>query len=428
MISLGLAGALLLAMVVWPFPAGAQAADACAACHRDTGDERLAAPARSYDADIHKAKGFGCVDCHGGDSRETGMESMDPRRGFIGKIARPQMAQVCGRCHSDAGFMKRYNPSLRVDQVAEYATSVHGRRLRELRDPKVATCASCHPPHAIRPRSDPKSSVHPLRVADTCTRCHADAKYMAGYKIPTDQLEKYKSSVHWAAMTEKGDLSAPTCNSCHGNHGAVPPGVNWVGNVCGQCHTVQADLFKTSVHAKAFAEMGTPGCATCHENHAIRPAGDFMLGLGEKAVCSTCHGPDDQGGKGAVEMQARITSLHSQLEKADALLLGAERAGMEVSQAQFDLNGARNDLIKARAAVHAFKVDAVKQAVEPGLAVSAKAHARGLRALEELGFRRKGLAVSLIVIIALIAGLVVKIRQLERRRDSRPRTEEASHD
>jgi hypothetical protein len=317
--------------------------------------------------------------------------------------------------------MKRYNPSLRVDQVAEYATSVHGRRLRELGDPKVATCASCHPAHGIRPRSDPKSSVHPLHVADTCGRCHADAKYMASYKIPTDQREKYKTSVHWAAMTTKGDLSAPTCNSCHGNHGAVPPGVGWVGNVCGQCHNVQADLFKSSVHTKAFAEMGTPGCATCHENHAIRPPGDFMLGLGDKAVCSTCHGPDDKGGKSAVEMQARISSLKAELEKADAILLRAERAGMEVSQAQFELNGARDDLIKARAAVHAFKVDAVKQAVEPGLAVSAKAYARGLRALEELGFRRKGLAVSLVVIFALIAGLVVKIRHLERPR-------EASHD
>jgi predicted CXXCH cytochrome family protein len=421
MTGLGLAGALLLSLWLWPSQAGAQAADACAACHLETGDERLAAPARNFGGDIHKAKGFGCVDCHGGDSRETGMEAMDPRKGFIGKLSRQQLAPVCGRCHSDAAFMKRYNPSLRVDQAAEYATSVHGRRLRELGDPKVATCASCHPPHAIRPRSDPKSSVHPTHVADTCARCHADAKYMAGYKIATDQLEKYKSSVHFAAMTVKGDLSAPTCNSCHGNHGAVPPGVNWVGNVCGQCHTVQADLFKASVHAKAFTEMGTPGCATCHENHAIRSPGDFMLGLGDKAVCSACHGADDKGGKSAVEMQARIGSLRTDLEKADALLRQAERAGMEVSQAQFDLNGARDDLIKARAAVHAFKVDAVKQAVEPGLAVSAKAHARGLRALEELGFRRTGLAVSLVVIFALIAGLVVKIRHLDRSR-------EASHD
>jgi hypothetical protein len=421
MTGLGLAGALLLALVLWPSHAGAQAADACAACHLETGDERLAAPARSFDGDVHKAKGFGCVDCHGGDSRATGMEAMDPRKGFIGKPSHQQVIQVCGRCHSDASFMKRYNPSLRVDQVAEYATSVHGRRLRELGDPKVATCASCHPAHSIRPPSDPQSSVYPLHVADTCGRCHADGKYMASYKIPTDQVEKYKTSVHWAAMTAKGDLSAPTCNDCHGNHGAVPPGVGWVGNVCGQCHTVQGDLFRASVHARAFAQMGTPGCATCHENHAIHPPGDFMLGLGDKAVCSSCHGPDDKGGKSAVEMQARITSLRTEVEKADALLGRAERAGMEVSQAQFDLNGARDDLIKARAAVHAFKVDAVTQAVEPGLTVSAKAHARGLRALEELGFRRKGLAVSLLVIFALIVGLVVKIRQLDRR-------VEASHD
>lgn len=427
--SLGFAGALLLALVLWPSPApAAQATDACAACHLETGDDRLAAPAKSFDGDIHKAKGFGCIDCHGGDSREAGMEAMNPRKGFIGKISRPQQAQVCGRCHSDAGFMKRYNPSLRVDQVAEYATSVHGRRLRELNDQKVATCASCHPAHGIRPRSDPKSSIHPLHVADTCGRCHADAKYMADYKIPTDQLEKYKSSVHRAAMTTKGDLSAPTCNSCHGNHGAVPPGVSWVGNVCGQCHTVQADLFKSSVHAKAFADMGTPGCATCHENHAIHAPGDFMLGLGDKAVCSACHAADDNGGKSAVEMQARIGALHTEVEKADALLMRAERAGMEVSQVQFDLNGARDALVKARAAVHAFRLDAVKQAAEPGLAVAAKAHARGLQALEELGFRRKGLAVSLVVICALIAGLVVKIRQLEGGRGARSRAEEASHE
>jgi hypothetical protein len=428
MTGLGLAGALLLAIVLWPSEAGAQATDACAACHLETGDERLAGPARNFVGDIHKAKGFGCVDCHGGDSREAGMEAMDPRKGFIGKPSRPQVIQVCGRCHSDAGFMKRYSPSLRVDQVAEYATSVHGRRLRELSDPKVATCASCHPAHAIRPRSDPKSSVHPLHVAETCGRCHADAKYMAGYKIPTDQMEKYRTSVHWAAMTAKGDLSAPTCNSCHGNHGAVPPGIGWVGNVCGQCHTVQAELFKTSVHAKAFTDLGTPGCATCHENHAIHPPGDFMLGLGDKAVCANCHGPDDKGGKSAVAMRTLIDSLRADSEKAAALLQRAERAGMEVSQAEFDLNGARDDLVKARAAVHAFKIDAVKQAVDSGLSVSAKAHARGVRALDELGFRRKGLAVSLVVILALIAGLVVKIRQLDRRTDVRSQAGEASHE
>jgi hypothetical protein len=37
-----------------------------------------------------------------------------------------------------------------------------------------------------------------------------------------------------------------------------------------------------------------------------------------------------------------------------------------------------------------------------------------VRALDDLRFRRRGLAVSVVVIVALIGGLVLKIRQLER--------------
>lgn len=418
----GAAAALgLLGLAAWGLgpgtpPASAQAAkEGCVTCHLETGDERLAKPVKDFAEDIHAAKGFGCVACHGGDAKATGIEAMDPAKGYIGKPERAQMAQVCGRCHADARFMKRYNPALRVDQVTEYATSVHGRRLKELGDPKVATCASCHPAHSIRPPSDPKSSVHPLRVAETCGRCHGDAKYMEGYRIPTDQLARYKTSVHWQTMSAKGDLSAPTCNDCHGNHGAAPPGVGWVGNVCGQCHTVMADLFAKSVHAKAFAQMGQPGCVTCHDNHEIRPAGDELLGLGEKAVCRTCHDAADKGGKTATAMRAVLDGLQRESEQAGAVLAKAEEAGMEVSQAQFDLAGAKDALIKARAAVHAFVLDAVRKEAEPGLAVSAKAYGRGVRALDELQFRRKWLAVSVAVILALIGGLVLKIRQLERR-------------
>jgi hypothetical protein len=406
---------MLLTLLAPLATASAQPKDNCAACHLEIGDERLTAPAKEFGEDIHRRKGFGCVACHGGDAGEAGMEAMDPAKGYIAKPARRQIAPLCGRCHADAQFMKQYNPALRVDQVAEYATSVHGRRLRELDDPKVAVCVSCHPAHSIRPPADPKSSVHPLKVAETCGRCHADPAYMKGYPIPTDQLEKYRTSVHWQAMTAKGDLSAPTCNDCHGNHGASPPGVKWVGNVCGQCHSVMADFFTKSVHAKAFAAMGTPGCATCHENHAIKEAGDQMLGLEAGAVCATCHAADDKGGTSAVAMRKLIDSLAAAARGAGAVLLQAERAGMEVSQAQFDLNGAQEALVKARAAVHTVRVDAVKREVEPGLAISARAQARGARALDELGFRRKGLVVSVAIILALIAGLVLKIRQVDRR-------------
>jgi predicted CXXCH cytochrome family protein len=406
-------------------PGGAASgAESCVGCHLEVGDERLAAPVKAFAKDIHAAKGFGCTACHGGDPKETGMEAMDPAKGYIGKPGRREILQVCGRCHSDARFMKQYNPALRVDQVAEYLTSVHGRRLREAGDPNVAVCTSCHPAHSITPPSDPQSSVHPLRVAETCGRCHADPKYMASYKIPTDQLQKYRGSVHWATMSQKGDLSAPTCNDCHGNHGAAPPGVSWVGNVCGQCHTVMAEFFAKSPHAKAFTQMGLPGCAACHENHEIKPAGDAMLGMGDGAVCAGCHAPDDKGGSTAVRMRALIDGLAAEHGRAGAILSQAEHAGMEVSQAQFDLNGAKDALVKARAAVHAFALAAVQKEAEAGVAVATRAQARGVRALEELRFRRVGLVVSVAIIVALIAGLVLKIRELDRRaarRESSPK-------
>ena len=405
-------GALALVMA-WPAPAQPQATSGCITCHLEIGDDRLVKPVKEFTEDIHAAKGFDCVACHGGDAKASGPEAMDPAKGFVGKPARRDLPQLCGRCHSDARFMRRYNPSLRVDQVAEYATSVHGRRLRELGDPKVAVCTSCHPAHSIRPPSDPKSSVHPLHVADTCGSCHAAAKYMEPYKIPTDQLQKYKGSIHWQTMSVKGDLSAPTCNDCHGNHGAAPPGISWVGNVCGQCHSIMADLFAKSVHAKVFAQMGNPSCVTCHENHEVKETSDAMLGLADKAVCAGCHGADDPGGKAAVAMRGLIDSLSREFDRARTLLTQAEHAGMEVSQAQVDLNGAKDALIKARAAIHTFRVEPVKTDVEAGLGISAKAYSRGVRALDELQFRRKWLAVSVVLILALIAGLVLKIRQFD---------------
>lgn len=392
-----------------------QQADSCSTCHLAIGVDRLTQPVQQFKDDIHAAKGFGCVSCHGGDATSPGMEAMDRAKGYIGKPTPTQVIEVCGRCHSDARFMRQYNPSLRIDQVAEYYTSVHGRRLRELKDPKVATCASCHIPHSIRPPSDSRSSVYPLRVADTCGSCHANAEYMAPYKIPTDQLAKYKKSIHWKMMTSKGDLSAPTCNDCHGNHGAAPPGISWVGNVCGQCHAINAELFSKSRHGQIFVQMGIPGCATCHSNHEILETSDAMLGVGDKAICGNCHTPQDTGGKTAVAMRETIEKLRTDYETAHAILAKSENAGMEVSQPLFELNGAKTALVKARAAIHGFNLDGVNAEVKQGLEISDKARSRGVRALDELQFRYKGLAVSVLVILALVVGLVLKIRQMERK-------------
>ena len=413
------AGPLVFIIIVLFFPWSTLAqpkAGSCVGCHLMIGVEKLSTPAKDFAQDIHSAKGFGCVSCHGGDSTNPGMGAMDPTKGYIGKPNHGQIPAVCGRCHSDAQFLKRYNPALRVDQVTEYYTSVHGQRLKQLGDPKVATCVSCHSAHSIKPASEPTSRVHPLKVANLCGSCHADRTLMKPYGITTNQLQEYKKSIHWKKMRVEGDLSAPTCNDCHGNHGATPPGISWVGNVCGQCHAVMAQLFARSVHAKVFIQMGTPGCATCHGNHEVAKAGDEMLGIADGAVCAACHSAESQGGKAAVAMRKAMDSLRDKYDKGHGKLLEAERAGMEVSQAQFQLNNAKDALVKGRTAVHSFSVEAVTKEIEVGLGVSNKAYARGVEALHELQFRRRGLAVSVGIILILIVGLVIKIRQLERKR------------
>ncbi len=77
------------------------------------------------------------------------MDAMSKAAGFRGKIQRNQIPELCGHCHSDGAFMRKYNPSLRTDQLAQYKTSVHGKRLLQ-GDTKVAVCIDCHGVHDLR--------------------------------------------------------------------------------------------------------------------------------------------------------------------------------------------------------------------------------------------------------------------------------------
>jgi hypothetical protein len=387
--------------------------DMCIECHRAFESDSLAGPVGHFEADVHATAGFGCVDCHGGDASIAGPGGMDPALGFIGVPRGEEVIAVCGRCHSDGEFMRQFNPSLRVDQVAEYWTSRHGQRLAVAADTAVATCADCHAPHGMRRASDPKSTVYPPTVASTCGRCHDDAARMGPYDIPVDQHEKYVRSVHHEAMIEGGDISAPTCNDCHGNHGAAPPGLAWVGNVCGQCHAVMADQFAESQHSRTFAALGMPGCATCHGNHEILAAGDSLLGLGEGAVCATCHSDGDPGGRAAMTMRTEIDSLVSGIDSAAFVLRQAEEAGMEVSAAQADLTDANSALVMGRAAMHSFSAAAVAEALAPGHEIAGASLEDGRSALQDLRVRRLGLIASVAIILMLILALVLKIRQIE---------------
>jgi Cytochrome c3/Cytochrome c7 and related cytochrome c len=326
----------------------ARAETSCVICHSDAEIfepheiETVEAVARG----IHGEVGLSCHDCHGGnpdpafaDDEDAAMDESYAPNPYIGVPGRLEIPESCAHCHADAEYMKRYKPDIRIDQLREYRTSRHGRLLAQ-GDTKVATCVDCHGAHGVLAPSAPDSPVYPTQVAKTCAKCHADPEHMAGYTLadgrplPTGQYAQWQRSVHAAALLEKGDFSAPTCNDCHGNHGATPPGVASIVFVCGQCHAREAELFAQSdkrvgfQHHNEDMEDGSAcadchddsepafrvtgvhrfnECATCHDNHAVVSPRITMLAPLPEIPCVFCHEP---GPGGAPAPEAPVAQEH----------------------------------------------------------------------------------------------------------------------
>lgn len=402
----------------------------CTACHGESdlweGEKRrFHVTEKDLAKDIHWQKGLRCHDCHGGDPTTRHYPSAHDVEGAkFRSIKSPKdIPGFCGHCHSDIEYMRNYQASPRTDQLPEYWTSGHGKQLKATGDPQVAVCTSCHGgKHQLYAIRDLESPVYPTRIAKTCATCHSDPKVMEGRKyhgrpLGTHQYEEWQQSVHGKALLEKGDLSAPSCNRCHGNHGAAPQNVDSVANVCGNCHSKVSELFVKTRMKHRFEQVGLPGCATCHGNHLIRHPTDEMLGMGEKASCVKCHG---EGRHGATLAGAEVArTLRSQLDQlsqlitqAEAKVAEAERLGMEVSGPRFDLRKAFDARVNARTLIHSFAPDPVEHALSEGIQTASEVEERAEAALQEHTNRRIWLAVSLVPIAVVVVLLLLYIRRL----------------
>lgn len=148
-------------------------AAACMNCHQTE--------ASRYAESIHGTKAAAgsldtplCHDCHGHHYVHAAGELEDA-------IDPADVPATCGSCHGNARLMAQHDVSGAV--IATYDTSFHGEK-RALGSGRAAVCTSCHGVHDIRALSDPLSSIHPNRRAETCGHCHegADESFAEGFK------------------------------------------------------------------------------------------------------------------------------------------------------------------------------------------------------------------------------------------------------
>jgi predicted CXXCH cytochrome family protein len=412
----------------------------CVLCHSDSANQSgdtlftvapgTTAPASHMNLkevveDVHFRHGLSCAGCHGGDpTADLGHDHVKEWPEKDRQKNRAWVVLFCARCHSDPAKMHDFNPSLPTDQLAKFKDSPHGRTLMEQHDDRAPSCVSCHGVHGIRPAKDPQSKVYAQRVPETCGACHADPKIMAGFTradgspLPTTQLAEYRTSVHGHALLVRGDLGAPACNTCHGNHAASPPGVAQVSRSCSLCHSANASLFDGSKHKHAFDQHNWPECGQCHSNHAIAKTHDSMLATGQGQLCGDCHREyakdNPQCIKTADYFHDTITKMDQARTRFIAVSEKLAAKGLDVEPITNQLTELTDTLKKSRTYVHSFSQNTFQQVAMPGEEAAKRTDALVNKAHEEYKYRQIGLAVSIGLIGLLMLAIYLKLRQMEK--------------
>ena len=386
-------------------------------CH---GEQKVAHAASAH------AVTLACVDCHGGDptAQRDKEKSHDPGAGYRGKIPREKVPELCAHCHSDP---LRMNPfALPTDQLAHYRASSHGRVLFEKGDTNVAVCIDCHGTHEILAARDPRASTAPANLPATCGRCHTDAERMRPYGLSTDGVARFFKGVHGRALRE-GRRGAPSCADCHGSHGATPPGVREVVQVCGQCHVNTQEHYRKSPHygskemqcRACHEEQRTgyrgAGCTACHSTHEIREPGDWMYQGSEVGQCGHCHREADDG---ATELAAAIRDgrqrLQSAMEGTRLAIREAKARGLFLDDEDVYLRESARALVSAQPLAHSMDRDLIERHMQDGL----KRHDRTREVIAKKGTvlrDRRILVVALAAILLLLTALLAaKLRAVRR--------------
>lgn len=261
--------------------------ESCLACHGQPGMQTtlpsgevlyLTVDPEVYTASVHGQRGMLCLHCHPAVTEYPHAPlTANTRRDLSLSLYRT----TCILCHRD-----KYHATL--DSVHQIALAGG--------DTRAAICTDCHGTHNIRPADKPRS-----RSSQMCAFCHSEI------------FERYKNSVHGAALIGEGNPDVPSCTDCHQVHRIEGPYTGsfhlFSPQICAECHAdpelmgrygISTDVFDsyvadfhgtTVILFQALApdqETNKPVCIDCHGVHDMKQVDDPESAVMKENLLTTC--------------------------------------------------------------------------------------------------------------------------------------------
>ena len=166
-----------------------EAAPSCSDCH---GSHSIQLKGDPRAKTSHEKSPEMCGSCHELVLKHWRDESTHGALWVSGKPdAAGREGPVCTTCHIDShsvrdptsATMRQHIPGdcggCHQEVMKSFRDSFHGKA-SHLGMTSVAMCSDCHTPHQNLPASDPRASIHPDRLAETCGQCH-EGEINAGF-------------------------------------------------------------------------------------------------------------------------------------------------------------------------------------------------------------------------------------------------------
>jgi hypothetical protein len=232
---------------------------------------------------------------------------------------------------------------------------------------------------------------------------------MAHYNLPTDVYETYRASVHGNALLEKKDLSVATCVSCHGSHGAVPPGVKEIGETCGKCHINEKKFFLESVHAQPMVRGTFSECISCHGHHEVQHADKVLY----EQTCLKCHDAASAAAQEGKRILRLLDQSEGELKSAEALVKQAGIEGIFVEEEEGSLEEAKTNVIAMAPLQHSLSYARVSELYNKFTEVARDIKAKIQNKRRSLKWRKAALIPVWIFILVMVSALWVKYNRLK---------------